>query len=141
MKKILKQVVDKLRNLQIRIQNSVDKLRNLRIQDRVDKLRNLRIQDKIVLLLYSVMIVLVYIGNGWFKHYKILCRKVLRLDPASRGGLPRPAAQLSLCPTQRERELGLRRPPLPLNISAAGLPPRARGRPGKEMLRICIGFH
>ena len=36
-------------------------------QDRVAKLRSLRIQDRIVLLLYSVMMVLVYIGNGWFK--------------------------------------------------------------------------
>ena len=59
MKKILKQVVDKLRNLRIRIQNSVDKLRNLRIQDRI------------VLLLYSIMMVLVYIGNGWFKEKEL----------------------------------------------------------------------
>ena len=59
MKKILKQVVAKLRNLRIRIQN------------RVDKLRNLRIQDRIVLLLYSIMMVLVYIGNGWFKEKEL----------------------------------------------------------------------
>ena len=59
MKKILKQVVDKLRNLRIRIQN------------RVAKLRNLRIQDRIVLLLYSIMMVLVYIGNGWFKEKEL----------------------------------------------------------------------
>ena len=55
MKKLLEQVVDKLRKIRIRI------------QDRVDKLRNLRIQDRIVLILYSIMMVLVYIGNGWFK--------------------------------------------------------------------------
>ncbi len=59
MKKILKQVVGKLRNLRIRIQN------------RVNKLRNLRIQDRIVLLLYSIMMVFVYIGNGWFKEKEL----------------------------------------------------------------------
>ena len=42
-----------------------------RVQDRVHKLRNLRIQDRIVLLLYSVMMVLVYIGNGWFKEKEL----------------------------------------------------------------------
>ena len=40
-------------------------------QDRVAKLRNLRIQDRIVLLLYSVMMVLVYIGKGWFKEKEL----------------------------------------------------------------------
>lgn len=59
MKEILKDVVDKLQNLRIRIQK------------RVDKLRNLRIQDRIILLLYSVMMVLVYIGNGWFKEKEL----------------------------------------------------------------------
>ena len=59
MKKSLEQVVDKLRSLRIRI------------QDRVDKLRNLRIQDRIVLILYSIMLVLVYIGNGWFKEKEL----------------------------------------------------------------------
>ncbi len=59
MKKLLEQVVDKLRKLR------------MRIQARVDKLRNLRIQDRIVLLLYSIMMVLVYIGNGWFKEKEL----------------------------------------------------------------------
>ena len=37
----------------------------------IKKARNLRIQDRVVLLLYSVMMVLVFIGNGWFKEKEL----------------------------------------------------------------------
>ena len=38
----------------------------------LDKLRSLRIQDKIVLLVYSSMMVLIYVGNDWFKEPKVI---------------------------------------------------------------------
>ena len=68
MKKLLEQIVDKLRKLRIRIQG------------RVDKLRNLRIQDRIVLILYSIMMVLVYIGNGWFKEKELQSTNLTLLE-------------------------------------------------------------
>ena len=37
----------------------------------IKKARTLRTQDKIVLLLYSVMMLLVYIGNEWFKEKEL----------------------------------------------------------------------